>query len=79
MDSAAKTAIRSGYDVFTANLLREMHNPVGNQLGVFQNVGRMADHPRDDDPTVGKLRVAPDLPLVLVFAIWKTVASAGHS
>jgi hypothetical protein len=53
MDTPAETAIGACDDILAADHLGESPNAVGDELGVLDDVGRVADDPRDQDLAVG--------------------------
>ena len=66
MDAAAEAAIGRGDDALAADEIGEPEDAVGDEIGVLDDVGRVADDPRQDQPIVGQFDVLPDLPLVLM-------------
>ena len=66
MNSAAEPAIGRGDDPLAADQIGKAQNALGDELGVLNDVGRVADDPRQDEFAVGQFDVLPDLPLVLV-------------
>src|SRR5262249_60471469 len=61
----AEAAIDSGDDVLGPHA-RVLHDAVGHQLGVLDEVRGGIDHARDDDFAVGQLHVLPNFPFVAV-------------
>ncbi len=66
MDAAAETAVGCGDDVLASDQVGEADDAVGDQLGMLDDVGGVADDARKEDLAVGQLDVLPDLPFVLV-------------
>ena len=66
MNPAAEATIGAGDDVLAPDHPGEVEDAVGDDLGVLDDVGGVADDPRDQDFSVGQLDVSPDFPLVLV-------------
>ena len=66
MNPAAEAAIGAGDDVLAPYHPGEVEDAVGDDLGVLDDVGGVADDARDEDFSVGQLDVSPDFPLVLV-------------
>src|SRR5436190_16752041 len=66
VDPTAETAIGRGDDALAADDVGEAQDPVGNQLGVLDDVGGVADDSRQEDLVVGQLDALPDPPLMLV-------------
>src|SRR6185312_11558508 len=66
MDAAAQAAIRAGDDALAPDRLRIGDDPVGDQLGMLDHIGRMTDDAGDQQLAVRKPRLAPDLPFVLM-------------
>ena len=66
MNPAAKATIGAGDDVLAPDHPGEVEDAVGDDLRVLDDVGGVADDPRDQDFSVGQLDVSPDFPLVLV-------------
>ena len=53
MDAPAETAIGAGDDILAAHHPGESQDAVGDELGVLDDVGGVADDPRDQDLAVG--------------------------
>src|SRR5438874_1344102 len=66
MDPAAEPAIGRGDDPLAADQLGETQNAVGDQLGMFDDIGGVADDAGQDQLVVGQLDLLPDPPFVLV-------------
>jgi hypothetical protein len=66
MHSAAETAIGGGDDPLPADEVGEANNPLGDEFGVLDDVGGVADDPWQDQLVVGQFDILPDFPLVLV-------------
>src|SRR5580704_7818500 len=66
MNSAAEAAIRAGNDVLAPRDPGEIEDAVGDDLGMLDDVGGVADDTRNQDLPFGQLDIPPDLPLVLV-------------
>src|SRR5262249_37479149 len=66
MDAESQAAIGAGNDVLTTNEAREAHDAVGDELGMLDDIGRVADDTRDENLARGQRRRLPELPLVLV-------------
>ena len=66
MDAAAETAIRAGDDIFASHHLGEGQDAVGDELGVLDDIGGVADDTGDLDLAVGQFDVLPDPPLMCV-------------
>ena len=64
MDAPAEAAIGAGNDVLAPHDLGESQDAVGDELGVLDDVGGMADDTGDQDLPVGQLDVLPDSPLM---------------
>src|SRR5713101_3158755 len=64
--ASAETAVGRGDDPFLADKLHKAKDALGDELGVLDHVGGVADNPRQDQLAVGKLDVSPYLPFVLV-------------
>ena len=58
MDSSAEPAIRAGDDVFASDDARILDDPVRDELWMLQDVGRVADHARDEDLARGSLAMS---------------------
>src|SRR5580658_6726471 len=69
MYAPAETAIRGGDDILAADGFGEADDPVGNELWIFDQVGRVSDDPGQDFLAGRQLNVLPDLPLVLVAGV----------
>src|SRR3984885_3934694 len=69
MYAPAETAIRGGDDILAADGFGEADDPVGNELWIFDQVGRVSDDSGQDFLAGGQLNVLPDLPLVLVAGV----------
>src|SRR5262249_40060403 len=61
-----KAAVGSSDDVFAADTFGKPSNPLGHKFGVFDDIGAMTDHARNQNLAWGKFHVFPDLPLVFV-------------
>src|ERR1700674_2739944 len=57
--AAAEPAVGRGDDVLAAYRLGEADDPVGDQFGVLDQVGRVADDARQDPFARGQLDVLP--------------------
>src|SRR5271170_6723003 len=66
MNPAAETAIGAGDDVLAPGDSGEIEDAVGDDLGMLDDVGGVADNARDQDLAVGQFDIPPYLPLVLV-------------
>src|SRR5271165_1715415 len=66
MNPATEAAIRTGNDVLAPRDAGEIEDAVGDDLGMLDNVGGVADDTWDQDFAFGQLDIPPDLPLVLV-------------
>src|SRR6187200_2950643 len=66
MDTATKSAVSAGDHVLTSNKLRVLHDSIGDELGVLNDICRVRDDARDQQLSVRQFHVAPYLPLVLV-------------
>src|SRR5580692_7934092 len=66
MDAAPKPTIGPCDDALTADDLGKAHDPLGDEVGMLDYVGRMAHHARQDGFMRGQLDVAPNVPFVLV-------------
>src|SRR5271167_265627 len=66
VDAPAKTAIGRGDDLLAADCIGKAQDTLGDQFGVLDDVGGVADHARQDQLAVRELDVLPYLPLVLV-------------
>src|SRR5262252_1242890 len=64
MDAAAETAIGRRNDPLPPDELCKAHDPIGDELGVFDYVRGMADDARHDQFAVGQFDVPPHLPLL---------------
>ena len=53
MDASAETAIGTGDDILAPHHPGEGQDAVGDELGVLDGVGGVADDPRDQDLAVG--------------------------
>ena len=65
-DALAEAAIGAGDDVLFADQRGVLHQPLGDQLGVLDQVRRVADDARHERLAVRQLDVLPDRPIVLV-------------
>src|SRR5580658_3664702 len=66
MNPPAEATIGAGDDILAPGDSGEIENAVGDNLGMLDDVGGVADNAWDQDLAVGQLGVPPDLPLVLV-------------
>src|SRR5215470_15329500 len=66
VNASAETAIGPGDHVFTSDDACETNEPVGDKLGVLEDIGCVTDDARNQDLALRQLRILPDLPLVLV-------------
>ncbi len=66
MDPAAEAAIGAGDDVLAPGDPGEIEDAVGDDLGMLDDVGGVADDARDQDLAFGQFDIPPHLPLVLV-------------
>ena len=66
MHAAAEAAVGAGDDVLAADRAGKPHDPLGDQLRMLDQIGRVADHARQDHLAVRQLDVVPQLPFVLV-------------
>src|SRR5215469_12582794 len=64
MDAAAETAIGRRNDPLPPDQPRKAHDPIGDELGVFDDIRRMADDARHDQFAVGQFDVPPHLPFM---------------
>src|SRR5207342_777071 len=72
LDAAGKgteAAVGAGNDVFAADRLGVLHDTVGNQLRMLDEVRGGVDHAGDDGLAVRQLDVLPHLPLMTVARI----------
>jgi hypothetical protein len=53
MDASAEAAIGAGNDILAAHHLSEGQDAVGDEFGVLDDVGGVADDTRDQDLAVG--------------------------
>ena len=65
----AESAVRARHDALSPDEVRIALDPLGNQFGVLDVVGRRVEHPRDQRDIVGQLRVSPHRPFVFVARI----------
>src|SRR3954453_19825254 len=65
MDAAAETAIGRGDDPLPADQVGKTKDALGDEVGVLDDIGGVADNAGQDHLVVRQL-VLPDLPLVLV-------------
>ena len=63
---AAEPALGRGDDPLAADQVREAQDTVADQLGMLDDIGRVADDSGQDQLAVGQFHVLPDLPFVLV-------------
>jgi len=61
MDAAPQAAVGAGDDVFPADDFSEGDDAVGDQFRVLDEIGGVADDPRDEDFSRGQLDVARPL------------------
>src|SRR5215472_13327522 len=61
-----ETAIGAGDDVLAADEAREILEAQRDELGMLDDVGRMAEDAGDEDLAFGQSLALPDLPFVLV-------------
>jgi hypothetical protein len=66
MNPAAEAAIRAGNDVLAPHDPGEIEDAVGDDLGMLDDVGGVADDTWKQDLAIWQLNIPPDLPLVLV-------------
>ena len=66
MDAAAEAAIGAGDDVLAPHQLGEAQDAVGDELGMLDHVGGVADDAGDQDLAGRQLHLAPHFPFVLV-------------
>ena len=62
----AEAAVGAGDDILAADRAGKPHDPLGHQLRMLDQIGRVADHARQDHLAVRQLDVVPQLPFVLV-------------
>ena len=65
-NALAKAAVGSRDDIFLAHDARVANQPLGHQLRVLDQVGRVPDDTRDERLAVGQFDVLPDRPVVFV-------------
>ena len=75
-----EAAIGAREDVLAANEAADAHEPFGHELGVLDDVGRMADHAGGDSLALWKAHRFPHAPLVLVPRVgaFNQVSSRAH-
>src|SRR6516164_421394 len=66
MNPAAKTAIGRSDDPLAADTFGEAQNALRDQLGMLDDIGRVAHDARQNDLAVGKFDLLPHGPFVLV-------------
>src|SRR3954471_18169117 len=66
MNASAEPAVGRGDDVLAADQICETRDPVSHQLGMLDDVRRVADDPRNRDLPFRELHVLPQTPLVLM-------------
>jgi len=66
MHPSAKAAIGPGDDVLTPNSVRVRHDPVSDELGMLDDVRRMADDARDKNFSICEFHITPNLVFVLM-------------
>src|SRR5262245_13083122 len=66
MNAATQAAVGAGDDVFPADEFSELNNPIGDQFGVFDQIGGVADDTRNQDLAGRKFHVAPDFVFMFV-------------
>src|SRR6516162_8338069 len=59
VDAAAEAAVGGGDDIVPADRFGVPGNAVGDELGVLDDVGGVADHAGQDDLARGQLHVPP--------------------
>src|SRR5207248_11319132 len=66
VNPAAETAVGRGDDPLPADQVREAKDALGDELGVLDDIGSVADHTGQDHLFVRQFDVLPHLPFVLV-------------
>ena len=66
MNPPAEAAIGAGDHVLATGDPGEIEDAVGDDLGMLDDIGGVADDARDQDLALGQFDVPPNLPLVLV-------------
>ena len=66
MNPPAETAVGRGDDPLPADQVREAKNALGDELGVLDDIGGVADHAGQNHPAVRQFDVLPELPFVFV-------------
>src|SRR6516165_8447374 len=66
MDAPAEAAIGAGNDVLAPHDAGKSQDAVGDELGMLDDVGGVADDPRDQDLALGQFDVLPNSPFVRV-------------
>src|SRR5262245_8966680 len=69
MAAPAEAAVGARDDALAAHALREAPDALRDELGMLHYVGRMGDHARDKDLSLGQLHVVPHRVLVLMARI----------
>jgi len=65
-DPRAEPAIGAGQDVLAAHQLGVAHQALGHEIGMLDEVGAVADDPRDERSAFRQFHVLEDPPFVLV-------------
>src|ERR1700746_145324 len=69
MKPAAQTAVGACDDIMTTDQIGKAHDSFRDELRMFDDVGSVADYPRDKDFAIGKFYTFPYAPFVLVTRI----------
>ena len=69
MQPAAEAAVGAGDDIVAADQVGKTDKALRHQLGMFDDVGGMADNPRDEYLAAREFYLLPDAPLVFVSRI----------
>ena len=65
-DPCAKPAIGAGQHILAPDEARVAHEALGDEIGVLDEIGAMADDAGDEGRAVGQLQILEDPPFVLV-------------
>src|ERR1700722_198976 len=59
-----EATVGAGDDVLTADESAELHDPLCDEVGVFDEVRRRVDDPRNENFAVREANISPELPLM---------------